>query len=104
MLLNKNINIIKHIKIKGGNEEMKCPKCGSENVNVQMVSESQLKTKHHSILYWICIGWWLKPILWFCLTIPMLLGKMFGHKKQKIVTTHNSMAVCQNCGHSWKAN
>ena len=30
---------------------MNCPKCGSENVNVQMVSESQLKTKHHSFLY-----------------------------------------------------
>ena len=25
---------------------MKCPKCGSENVNVQMVTESKLKTKH----------------------------------------------------------
>ncbi len=29
---------------------MKCPKCASENVNVQMVSESQLKNKHHSNL------------------------------------------------------
>lgn len=83
---------------------MKCPKCGSENVNVQMVSESQLKNKHHSIWYWIFIGWWWRPLLWLFLTIPMLLGKLFGHKDKKLVTQHNSMAVCQNCGHSWKAN
>lgn len=80
---------------------MNCPKCGSSNVNVQMVSESKLKTKHHSIWYWLIIGWWLKPILWFFLTIPMLLGTLFGHKKQKIVTKHKSVAVCQSCGNNW---
>lgn len=83
---------------------MTCNKCGSTNVNVQMVSESQLKTKHHSIIYWLFIGWWLQPMLWLFLTLPMLLGKMFGHKKQKIVTKHTNMAVCQNCGNSWKVN
>ena len=30
---------------------MNCPKCESENVKVQIVSESQLKNKHHSIGY-----------------------------------------------------
>ncbi len=65
---------------------MTCSKCGSTNVNVQMVSESQLKTKHHGIFYWLFIGWWLQPMLWLFLTLPMLLGKMFGHKKQKIYT------------------
>lgn len=80
---------------------MKCPKCGSNNVNIQMVSESQLKNKHKSIWYWIFIGWWLKPILWLFLTLPMLLGTLFGHKKQKIVTKHKSMAVCQDCGNHW---
>lgn len=81
---------------------MKCPKCESENVNVQMVTETKLKTKHHSILYWLLIGWWLEIILWFFLTIPRLLAAMFGHKKQKLVTKHKSVAVCQNCGHNWK--
>lgn len=80
---------------------MKCPKCESENVNVQMVTESKLKTKHHSILYWILIGWWLEIILWLFLTIPRLLAAMFGHKKQKLVTNHKSVAVCQNCGYNW---
>lgn len=81
---------------------MKCPKCGSENVNVQIVTESQLKRKHHSFLYWLLIGWWLKPILWFFLFIPMLLGKMFGYKEQKLVTNHKGIKVCQNCGYNWK--
>lgn len=30
---------------------MVCPKCGSENVSVQMVTETQLITKHHGILW-----------------------------------------------------
>lgn len=80
---------------------MKCPKCGSDNTNVQMVTESQLKNKHHSIAYWIFIGWWWRPLLWICLTLPMLLGTLFGHKKQKLVTKHKSIAVCQNCGYHW---
>lgn len=81
---------------------MECPKCGSTNVNIQMVSESQLKNKHKSIWYWIFIGWWWRPLLWICLTLPMLLGKLFGRKDKKIVTQHKSMAVCQNCGNNWQ--
>lgn len=76
---------------------MVCPKCGSNNVNVQMVSE-QVK-KHHSIWYWLFIGWWLEALLWFFLTLPRLLVAIFKHKPTK--TVHKSMAVCQSCGHSW---
>ena len=80
---------------------MQCPKCGSTNVTVQMVTESELKTKHKSIWYWIFIGWWWRPLLWIFLTIPMLLGKLFGRKDKKIVTKHKSVTVCQNCGNHW---
>lgn len=80
---------------------MKCPKCGSENVNIQMVSESQLKTKHHGIIWWLCFGWYWVPFKWLVLTIPALILKLFGHKKQKIVTKHRQIAVCQNCGNNW---
>ena len=80
---------------------MKCPKCNSENVNVQIVTDTQLKNKHHSLIYWLFIGWWLHALLWLFLTVPMILGKLFGHKKQQIVHTQKSMAVCQNCGHNW---
>lgn len=80
---------------------MNCPKCGSSKVNVQVVVESKLKNKHHSLIYWIFIGWWLYPILWICLTLPMIFFKLFGHKKQRIVQNQKSMAVCQDCGYHW---
>ncbi len=80
---------------------MKCPKCNSENVNVQMVTESILKNKHHGCLWWILIGWWLEFCLWFFLTIPRLLIALFVPKKKELVSKQNKVAVCQNCGHSW---
>ena len=82
---------------------MVCPKCGSSNVNVQVVTETQLKNKHHGIFWWLCIGWWWIPIKWIFLTIPALIVKIFAPKKQKLKTKQISVCVCQNCGHSWKA-
>lgn len=82
---------------------MVCPKCKSTNVNVQMVSETQLKTKHHGIIWWLCIGWWWLFFKWIFLTIPALIVKIFAPKRHKLKTVHKSMCVCQNCGHSWKA-
>ena len=82
---------------------MNCPKCHSENVNVQIIAEHNLKTKHHSILYWLIVGWWWEPILWIFLTLPKLIFTVFGiGKKQKLVVKKKKMAVCQNCGYSWK--
>jgi len=80
---------------------MVCKKCGSEKVNVQMVSESQLKNEHHGVIWWLLWGWFWIPTKWLFLTVPALILKLFGHKKQKIVTKHRSIAVCQECGHSW---
>ena len=80
---------------------MQCPKCGSDNVNVQMVSETKLKRKR-SLIYWIFIGWWLNPIMWLFFTLPMLFIKLFRPKRYKTKTVHKAMRVCQNCGHSWK--
>ena len=80
---------------------MKCPKCGSENVNVQAVSNT--RTKGKGCAYWLFIGWWLELLMWLFLTIPMLLGKLFG-SKGKVRTKVESHAVCQNCGYRWKIN
>lgn len=82
---------------------MVCPKCGSVNVNVQMVSESELKTKHRGCFWWLLIGWWWLPVKWFFLFLPALIVKIFAPKRQKIVTKHKSMCVCQTCGNSWTA-
>lgn len=80
---------------------MVCPRCKSENVNVQMVSETQLKTKHHGFCWWLFIGWWWVPIKWLFFTFPALIVKLLGPKKYKTETVHKSMCVCQNCGFFW---
>lgn len=81
---------------------MICPKCGSNNVNVQMVTETILKNKGKGCLYWIFIGWWLEILLWIFLMIPRLLIALFMPKNKKIINKHKSIAVCQNCGKSWE--
>lgn len=82
---------------------MTCPKCGSENVIVQAVAESKLVDKHHGCLWWLIIGWWWVPIKWIFFTGFALLFAIFGHKKQQLKTKTHSEAVCQNCGHRWRA-
>lgn len=82
---------------------MVCPKCGSDKVNVQMVTSTELKEKKRGILYWILVGWWLQPILWLFLTLPMLIITIFKPRKYKTKTHTKKMAVCNSCGKSWKA-
>lgn len=57
---------------------MICPKCRSENVNVQIVSEK----KRVGIISLLLFG---------------ILNLLRGSKTR-------SYAVCQNCGHKWKVN
>jgi len=78
---------------------MVCPKCNGENVTVQAVSTT--KSKGKGAVYWIFVGWWLEPILWLFLTIPMLFAKLFGGGK-RIRSKVESYAVCQDCGKRWK--
>jgi transcription elongation factor Elf1 len=79
---------------------MVCPKCGSENVTVQMVTEIKEKRKK-GLLYWIFIGWWWEIFAWLFLTLPKLLVAIFS-KKTKVVSKTTKQAVCQSCGHSWE--
>ena len=82
---------------------MTCSRCGSDNVNIQELNEVKLKTKHHGIIWWLCIGWYWIPIKWFIFTVPALIFKIFGiGKKYKTVNKTIKKAVCQNCGNSWK--
>ena len=79
---------------------MICPKCGSENVSVQMVTDTQLKAGH-GLIWWLLVGWWWIPVKWFCFFWLALLAKMFGSKSYKLKTTSHSECVCQSCGHHW---
>ena len=81
---------------------MKCPKCGSENVSVQVVTETELKEKKHGVIWWLCVGWWWIPIKWLVFTLPALLIALFKPKKYKTVIHSKKMAVCNNCGKSWR--
>ena len=81
---------------------MVCPKCGSANVNVQMVSDTHSKNQYHGCLWWLFVGWWWTFVKWVFLTLPALIFAIFVPRRKKIVTTHKKMCVCQNCGHSWQ--
>lgn len=80
---------------------MKCSKCGSENVTVQVVTEQEMKEQKHGIIYWLLIGWWLKPILWLVFTVPMLILAVFRPRKYKMTSRSKKVAVCNSCGKSW---
>ena len=80
---------------------MVCKKCGSQNVTVQVVTETKVKEKKHGFFWWICVGWWLIPIKWLVFTLPAILGKLFGKSKYKVTTKTRKIAVCNDCGKSW---
>lgn len=77
---------------------MRCKKCGSENVNVQIVSE--VKKKRTGIMYWLFFGWLIDLFLWLFLTLPRLIIQILKPNRYKTKTT--KQAVCQDCGSSWK--
>ena len=81
---------------------MICPKCRSNNVLVQQLQDFKIKNKHHSIFWWIFVGWYWVPIKWIIFTVPALFFKLFGHKKQKIVAKTRTVCTCQKCGYSWE--
>ena len=80
---------------------MNCPKCGSSKTEIQVFNEVHLKNHHHGCLWWLCIGCWWIPCKWLFFTIPAIIFKIFGHKKQKVFNKKKSVCVCQDCGYSW---
>lgn len=76
---------------------MKCPNCGSENVQVQVVSEGMETRNRKRGCLWT-LGRWTLIIctagLW------LLVGKSKG--KSKTSVKNETYAVCQNCGNRWK--
>ena len=79
---------------------MICPKCGSENVTLNLINEVKEKPEH-GVLWWIFIGWWWR-ILWFIFFgwWYMIYRAVKGSKKT--VNVQKTITLCQNCGHKWK--
>lgn len=103
-----------------------CPRCGANCISYQReqvatVGTSKYKFKEvgvkkkHGVMYWIFLGWWIwmfklvyEMFRW--LIMACTLG-LVGRKKKpgvsgKAISANKSinctMAVCQNCGYSWK--
>lgn len=92
-----------------------CPICHGTNVFCQREQAGALGVGTNRVvvqykrskgcLYWMIIGWWLEPIVAFFRWIAEIL---FGGKKKSGFNVNASkaivhtVAVCQNCGHSWR--
>lgn len=109
---------------------MRCPNCGSENVQAQTFQEQKASTtvtkyrfkateKKHGCLWWMFIGWWWIIVdlsLWILFFVPRLILRLFAapFKRKKYVgsgssvsTTRNKISyttvcVCQDCGKRWE--
>lgn len=69
---------------------MICPKCGSDRVTVQTVSEQKGRS---------CLGALMWVFFAICTCGLILIIPLLTRKKSKTKT----YAICQNCGHKWKA-
>lgn len=95
-----------------------CPKCGSNNITFQREQTGNIGAstnkvtiqteKGHSCLYWVIIGWWWKPLYfiligwWWNLFFKRhSLGGINVHADK---TINHTVAICQNCGNTWKVN
>ena len=68
---------------------MICPKCNSQNVTVQTITEQKKRGLIASIL-WILLAFCTCGI---AILIPLIIQK--GSKTR-------DYAICQNCGYRWK--
>lgn len=68
---------------------MVCPRCGSNNVTIQVLEERK-STGCLTIILYIILAC---TVLGLLIVIPLML-----RKKSKTKT----YAVCQNCGHRWE--
>ena len=99
---NDDICLFCNSNVNTNNNKLKCQKCQSDNVSIQIINKNKLVTKHRGILWWLIIGWWWLPVKWLIFTIPALIFKVFGiGKKQKIINIEQKKAICQNCGNCW---
>lgn len=80
---------------------MRCPRCRSENVNVQIV-QTDSKTTHRKRG---CLWGMFRIFLIICTCGLWLVGEMMVGKflfKSKTKFKNKTRAVCQKCGHMWK--
>lgn len=78
---------------------MQCPKCESDNVNVQIEQISGKTSVRKTGCLW-SIG---RLFLIICTCgLWLLIGKRKGTNKTKF--KNKTVAICQNCGNKWYIN
>ena len=79
---------------------MVCPKCNSENVNVQIEQVSS-KTKKHGNGFGGIVNNTARAATAVCtLGMSNLVWKK-SQGGEKTTVENKKVCVCQNCGHSW---
>ena len=79
---------------------MVCPKCNSENVNVQIEQVSS-KTKKHGTGFGGIVNNTARAATAVCtLGMSNLVWKK-SNGGEKTTVENKKVCVCQNCGHSW---
>lgn len=76
---------------------MKCPRCGSEYVTVQAITETTTKTKHRG-----CLGWAMWIFLAICTCGLILIIPAVTNSRTKTKTKTHTEAICQSCGNRWR--
>jgi len=95
-----------------------CVKCYSSNITFQReqsgniggsLSSFKFRNNRKGCFYWIFIGWWfwIFKLIFHIATLGIFL---LFRRKQKITGTtvsgtkniNYTIAICQNCGNSWK--
>lgn len=93
-----------------------CPKCGSDNISYQREQTANIGAntnkvviqkphKKRGCLYWLLFGWYFELIYW--IMIGWWKNLFFGSKKSGLnfhanKSINRTVAICQNCGHTWK--
>lgn len=94
-----------------------CPRCGSNNISFQREQTAnfgagtnkvviQQAKKSKGCLWWMMIGFWWVPVYW--ILIGWWWRALFGGRTKSGInfnaskSINRTIAVCQNCGNSWK--
>lgn len=91
---------------------VKCPKCGSEKV--QLSNES---SKHGCLwtilfgiyyIFWVMIKWTIGIILFFCLDwwmaiIKSVSGKGYVWQSKRLFSNNRRTFFCHSCGYNFRA-
>lgn len=82
---------------------MQCPKCGSENVKIQLIEAGQ-QTSKKGVGFGGIMNNTARGVTAIC---TLGISNLFWKKSKgtnKTKTINSTVGVCQNCGNTWEIN